>query len=88
MPGEDKRLERPREGRMVAGVCAGIAGYFGLDVSLVRIGYALLQKLQPVALADEQGVYGTMQVFPCTGQLQAGLGQAAYGRHRRGRLRT
>lgn len=27
---------------MVAGVCAGIAGYFGLDVSLVRIGYALL----------------------------------------------
>lgn len=42
MPGEDKRLERPREGRMVAGVCAGIAGYFGLDVSLVRIGYALL----------------------------------------------
>ncbi len=42
MPREDKRLERPREGRMVAGVCAGIAGYFGLDVSLVRIGYALL----------------------------------------------
>lgn len=42
MQGEDKRLERPREGRMVTGVCAGIAGYFGLDVSLVRIGYALL----------------------------------------------
>lgn len=42
MPREDKRLERPREGQMVAGVCAGIAGYFGLDVSLVRIGYALL----------------------------------------------
>lgn len=42
MPEEDKRLERPREGRMMAGVCAGIAGYFGLDVSLVRIGYVLL----------------------------------------------
>ena len=39
---DDKRLERPRAGRMLAGVCAGIAGYFGLDVSLVRIGYALL----------------------------------------------
>ncbi len=39
---DDKRLERPRAGRMLAGVCAGIAGYFGLEVSLVRIGYVLL----------------------------------------------
>ena len=39
---DDKRLERPRTGRMLAGVCAGIAEYFGLDVSLVRIGYVLL----------------------------------------------
>jgi len=27
---------------MIAGVCAGIAEYFGLDVSLVRILYVLL----------------------------------------------
>ena len=39
---DDKRLERPRAGRMLAGVCAGIAEYFGLDVSLVRVGYVLL----------------------------------------------
>ena len=26
---EDKKLERPRAGRMLAGVCAAIAGYFG-----------------------------------------------------------
>ncbi len=39
---DDKRLERPRAGRMLAGVCAGIAEYFGLEVSLVRIGYVLL----------------------------------------------
>lgn len=39
---DDKRLERPRAGRMLAGVCAGIAGYFGLEVSLVRVGYVLL----------------------------------------------
>lgn len=31
------RLSRPREGRKVAGVCAGIARYFGVDVTLVRI---------------------------------------------------
>jgi phage shock protein PspC (stress-responsive transcriptional regulator) len=24
-------------GRMIAGVCAGAAGYFGLDVTLVRV---------------------------------------------------
>ena len=39
---EDKKLERPRAGRMLAGVCAAIAGYFGLDVTLVRVGYVLL----------------------------------------------
>ena len=27
---------------MLAGVCAGIANYFGLDPTLIRIAYALL----------------------------------------------
>jgi phage shock protein C len=40
--GEYKQLIRPREGRMVAGVCAGIADYFGLDPNIVRIGFAAL----------------------------------------------
>lgn len=38
----DKKLTRPRTGRMLSGVCAGLANYFGLDVTLVRIAYALL----------------------------------------------
>ena len=42
MTAEDKKLERPRAGRMLAGVCAAIAGYFGLDVTLVRVCYVLL----------------------------------------------
>ena len=42
MTEEDKILARPRTGRMLAGVCAAIAGYFGLDVTLVRVGYVLL----------------------------------------------
>lgn len=33
----EKRLRRPMDERMIAGVCAGIAEFFGLDVSLVRI---------------------------------------------------
>jgi phage shock protein C len=32
-----KRLVRPREGRKLAGVCLGIAEYFDLDVTLVRV---------------------------------------------------
>ena len=31
------KLTRPREGRMIAGVCAGLADHYGWDVSLVRI---------------------------------------------------
>ena len=34
-----KRLVRRVDGRMVAGVCAGIADYFGVDVNLVRLGF-------------------------------------------------
>ena len=32
-----KRLVRPRVGRKIAGVCAGIAEYFDLDPTLVRV---------------------------------------------------
>jgi phage shock protein C len=35
-------LRRLYEGRMLAGVAAGIADYLGVDVTLVRIGFALL----------------------------------------------
>lgn len=37
-----KRLYRPHEGRVVAGVCAGLAVYFGIDPTLVRLAFALL----------------------------------------------
>jgi phage shock protein C len=37
-----KRLLRLRNGRMVAGVCAGLAVYFGVDVNLVRLGFGVL----------------------------------------------
>lgn len=34
---EPKRLYRSRSNRMIAGVCAGIADYFGIDPTLVRL---------------------------------------------------
>ncbi|HET8889896.1 MAG TPA: PspC domain-containing protein [Candidatus Angelobacter sp.] len=36
-----ERLVRPRQNRKVAGVCAGFAEYFDLDVTLIRIVWAL-----------------------------------------------
>ncbi|WP_291528820.1 PspC domain-containing protein [Bacteroides sp. UBA939] len=38
----NKKLTRSRSDKMLAGVCGGLAEYFGLDSSLVRIGYVLL----------------------------------------------
>jgi phage shock protein C len=37
-----KRLYRIRDGRLVAGVCAGLAAYFGIDPTLVRLGFVVL----------------------------------------------
>lgn len=36
-----KRLLRPRNGRMLAGVCAGLAAYFGIDANLVRLAFGV-----------------------------------------------
>ncbi|GFZ39671.1 PspC domain-containing protein [Bacteroides nordii] len=38
----ERKLTRSRSDRMLAGVCGGLAQFFGLDVSLVRIAYAIL----------------------------------------------
>jgi phage shock protein C len=40
--GPTKRLYRTRHGRIVAGVCTGLATYFGVDPTLVRLAFALL----------------------------------------------
>ena len=36
-----QRLVRPRYGRKIAGVCLGFAEYFNLDVTLIRIVWAV-----------------------------------------------
>jgi phage shock protein C len=36
-----ERLVRPRQGRKVAGVCLAFAEYFDLDVTLIRIVWAV-----------------------------------------------
>ncbi len=37
-----KKLERKVSGRWIAGVCAGLADYSGMDVSLIRVIFAVL----------------------------------------------
>jgi phage shock protein PspC (stress-responsive transcriptional regulator) len=37
-----KRLYRSRKERMVAGVCGGIAEYFNVDPTLVRLAWIIL----------------------------------------------
>jgi phage shock protein C len=37
-----KRLLRIGQGRLVAGVCTGLAAYFGVDVNLVRLAFGVL----------------------------------------------
>jgi phage shock protein PspC (stress-responsive transcriptional regulator) len=37
-----KKLVRPRQGRVIAGVCAGLAQYFTIDVTVMRIIWVLL----------------------------------------------
>ena len=40
-------LVRPREGRMLAGVCAGLARRFGLDPWLTRVLFVLILFVIP-----------------------------------------
>ena len=46
----EKRLVRSMDDRMVAGVCAGLANYFNLDPSLVRLLFVLVFFLGGSAL--------------------------------------
>ena len=39
---EGKRLYRSRKDRMICGVCGGIAKYFNIDPTLVRLAFVLI----------------------------------------------
>jgi phage shock protein C len=39
---QTKRLVRARKGRLLAGVCAGIAEYVGIDVTVIRLIFVVL----------------------------------------------
>jgi phage shock protein C len=38
----ERRLTRSSKHKMIAGVCGGLAEYFGLDPTVVRVAYVLI----------------------------------------------
>jgi phage shock protein PspC (stress-responsive transcriptional regulator) len=38
---ERRRLQRAREGKRIAGVCAGLSTYTGIDVTLIRVAFVI-----------------------------------------------
>ena len=46
-----KKLYRSLSDKKLAGVCGGIAEYFGLDATLIRVGWALVSLFGPGILA-------------------------------------
>ncbi len=73
MTTEYKRLYRSRKERMFAGVCGGVAEYFGIDPTLVRLffvfaalfgGPGLLAYLIMMIVVPEESLEQTDPVVP------------------------
>ena len=45
-----KRLYRIEQGKKIAGVCGGIAEYFNIDPTLVRVGWAVVSVFVPLGI--------------------------------------
>src|SRR6476469_8373552 len=80
------RLERPLQGRLLTGVCAGLARHFGIDVTLVRIvtvvaaffgGAGVLVYVAATLLVPEEGQeQALIRGGPRRGRAQLVLGAA------------
>ena len=46
-----RQLVRPRRGKMIAGVCAGLADFYGFNVTLVRLLFVVFGLFGPGEIA-------------------------------------
>ncbi|MDQ3662794.1 MAG: PspC domain-containing protein [Actinomycetota bacterium] len=46
-----RQLVRPRQGKMIAGVCVGLADFYGFNVTLVRLLFVLFGLFGPGEIA-------------------------------------
>jgi phage shock protein C len=60
-----KRLLRLGDGRMVAGVCTGLAAYFKLDVNLVRLAFGVFTIFYGVGILIYLAAWA---ILPAEGQ--------------------
>jgi len=72
-----KRLVRPRQGRKIAGVCAGVAEYFDLDVSLVRLVWLITSVMTGIGLLSYPIAWIVMPEEPLQLPATAPAGQHA-----------
>lgn len=69
-----KRLYRNPDGAMIAGVCSGLASYFGIDVAFVRIGFIVV-----VALSKGAGILFYVAMMFIVPEARTGEERAAAG---------
>ena len=46
-----KKLDRSETNSMLAGVCGGLGDYFGVDATLIRLGWVLISLMGPGLIA-------------------------------------
>lgn len=51
------KLRRPKEGRKLAGVCAGLGKFFGVDAAYVRLVWVLVCLFPPVSTLTAVAAY-------------------------------
>ena len=76
---QPSRLVRPREGRMVGGVCAGIALAYGWDLTVVRLVVALSVLFTGVPLLVYLVAWVVMPGAPLALPAQTGAGPGSMG---------
>ena len=67
-----KRLIRPRSDRRIAGVCAGVAEYFDLDVTLVRVVWLVTAVMTGIGLLSYPIAWIVMPEEPAIAQVPVG----------------
>ena len=67
-----KRLIRPRASRKIAGVCAGVAEYFDLDVTLVRVVWLITAVMTGIGLLSYPVAWIIMPEETTTVEVPAG----------------
>jgi phage shock protein C len=77
-----KRLYRPQEGRVVAGVCAGLASYLGVDPNLVRLAFVFLSFFGGVGILFYLGAW---IVLPEDGDDASSIAERVVNKQRRKR---